>query len=87
MAKFLVSATQLTREQCMQALDEMSREPRLVERGIFGCRPSDNVAWAVVDAANVAEVRDMIAGTMRPSATISRVDGMSLDAIRQANGF
>ncbi len=87
MARFLVSSTQLTREQCEQAIDEMSKQPRLVANGIFGCRLRDNVAWAIVDASDVAEVRKMIAGTMRPSATITEVEGMSLDAIRQANGF
>ncbi|RJQ52088.1 MAG: hypothetical protein C4521_11145 [Actinobacteria bacterium] len=87
MPRFLVSSTQLTGEQCAQAVEEMSKDPRLLEKGVFGCRPEDNLAWAIVDAGNVGEVREMIAGTMRPTATIIEVRGMSFEAIREANGL
>ncbi len=72
--------------QCQQMQDEiLNQTPQLLEIAWFGCYSGDHTAYALVDAANETEARNMLPSSLRNSARVIKVDKLTAQQIRQSH--
>ena len=78
MAKFMVEMPH-TSAECLQALDEISEHSAtLLPKANWGCMAGVHNGWAVVDANNEAEVRQLVASPlMQKNARITKLSSFT----------
>jgi hypothetical protein len=60
-----------TKEECMQALDEMAQQqPQMLDKVVFGCMSGEHTGWATIEADNEEEVRKMLPSNVRGKAKV-----------------
>ena len=82
MAKYMIESPH-TEEECTQALDEtLVKGTDLLAKFDWGCMSGEHTGWAVVDAANEAEARNMVPTFLRSKARVVKVDKFTPQQIK-----
>jgi hypothetical protein len=78
MAKYMIEMPH-TDAECLQALDEISdKSPTLLSKANWGCMAGNHNGWAVVDANNETEARQIVATPlMQKNARITKLSTFS----------
>jgi hypothetical protein len=85
MAKFMIEMPH-TDAECLQALDEISEHSATVlSKASWGCMSGVHNGWAVVDANNEAEVRQLVASPLMQKK--ARVTKLSTFTRQDIEGF
>jgi hypothetical protein len=82
MPKYMIEAPH-TKEECMQALDEMvEEEPELLDQTWFGCMAGDHTGYATIEAQDESEARSMLPGFIREKARVVEVNKITPEQIK-----
>ncbi len=72
-----------TPEECLKALDEqLARGPDILKKFYYGCRAGDHTGYAIVDAKNEMEARNLVPGFLLDKTRIVQVDLFTPEVIK-----
>jgi len=74
--------TRHTPEQCLEALDAVGGQPKLIGKVEWGCMAGDHAGYAFIEGANEAAVRKMLPEVLRADAKIVKVDKFTTAQIK-----
>jgi len=81
MARYLMESPH-TPEECLRALDEVLLQgPGALARYDWGCMVGDHTGYAIVDAANKAEVEETIPAFLRHKARVVELNKFTPEQI------
>ncbi len=86
MPQFMVEMPH-SREQCMEALDEVAQNPELLAKTEWGCMTGNHTGWATVEAGSESDIRNMAPAALRDQLQITQVQKLSPDQIRAMHGM
>jgi hypothetical protein len=73
-----------TKEECLRALDEtLALGQDTLGKFEYGCGTGDHTAYGIVQASDIEAATRLVPEFLRDKATISEVDHVSADQIRQ----
>jgi len=81
MAQFMVEMPH-TREQCMEALDEIAQNPELLAKTEWGCMAGNHNGWAVVEAPSESDIRNIAPAALRDQLQITEVQKLSAEQLK-----
>lgn len=82
MERYIVESPH-TKDECLRALDEILAEgPAALNKFDWGCQTGDHTGYAVVDAENETNVRNMIPSFLRTKARVIKVGKFTPEQIR-----
>ena len=85
MAKYVVEAPH-TPEECSKALDEiLAKDPKLLDKFVWGCMQGVHTGWAYIDAKSKGEVSAMIPKSVQSKAKITEVSKFTPEQIRSSH--
>ncbi len=72
-----------TEQECLRALDEeLAKGPEILKQFNYGCMAGDHTAYALVDAKNVGEARNLVPAFLINKARIVEVGTFTPEVIR-----
>jgi len=72
-----------TKEECGRALDEeLAKGPDVLRKFSYGCKAGVHSAYAIVDAKNEAEARNLIPGFLLNKSRVVEVDIFTPEVIK-----
>jgi hypothetical protein len=82
MKKYVIESPH-TREECLRALDEeLAKGPQILEQFNYGCMSGDHTAYAIVDARDEKEARNLVPAFLLNSARIIEVGKFTPEVIK-----
>ena len=82
MERYIVESPH-TKDECLRALDEVLAEgPAVLNKFDWGCQTGDHTGYAVVDAENETNVRNMIPTFLRTKARVVKVGKFTPEQIK-----
>lgn len=80
--KYLVESPH-TKEECAREMDGiLAKGEKTLDQFYWGCSKGDHTAYAIVDAKNESEVKQLIPDFARDKAKVVQVDKFSPDQIK-----
>ncbi len=72
-----------TKDECLRALDEIvAKDPKLLDRFEFACMAGDHTGWAVIDAQNERQARDLVPNFLRNKSKVIEVNKFTPEQVR-----
>lgn len=80
--RYMIQASHTT-EECLRALDEQfGKGPEILSKFSYGCKAGDHTGYAIVDAKNDMEARNLVPGFLVNKARIIPVDVFTPEVIK-----
>jgi len=82
MANYMIE-TSHTKEECLKSLDEMMEyKPKNLDKFQWGCSSGVHTGWAMTDANDETEARNILPPSMRAKARVTKVDIFTPEQIK-----
>ena len=82
MTEYAVEATH-TEETCLTALDEiMAKDPKLLDKFVFGCRTGVHKGWAFIEAKSKDDILATLPKSMQNDTRVVEVGKFTPDQIK-----
>lgn len=82
MLRYIVESPH-TKEECLRALDEiLAKGPETLRKFDWGCAKGDHTGYALIEAENETQVRNMLPSFLKEKAKVINVAKLSPEQIK-----
>ncbi|MHB0999784.1 MAG: hypothetical protein ACYC27_11125 [Armatimonadota bacterium] len=82
MAKFMIELPH-SRDDCADMLMNIAeRSPEFMGGANWGCISGNHTGWGIVEADNIAQVRDLLPDDLRDTASITEINQYTADEVK-----